>query len=416
MASDPHANGSTSGGFTQAAEAAALLLDQLERYESALDQIDGLRSDIGTLRKQVSEIVGPTKNLASAAEKAALAYQAVEAIRPDVQRSLSTLREAANTAASQIEQQTEAAGTTISERVGIAADTAAGRIEASAVVAAQHVHTATTEGSAEVARSLTNLDEALRQVTVAAELIEQKVKADGLAGAGKLVDALLAATEQIRKDSKQTLAILVEPASQAGDALIRARAETNTMVAELREGISGAKADLHRSMTETDAVLKRQLAEADEELRRTRSHDLRLLVRLAAATLGAVLLFGVAGLVRGCGSGSDVPLDEAVVQVLNGVDPRVEIAGVVVNRLEDEVESDHIAEVVGSDAATTRQGQTLILLHGASVEAGRELAAILGLGPERIVAGNPLPLTGHLTVLVGADYRESLSSVFAAVP
>ena len=364
------------GTFAQAAEAAEALLDQIQSYQSALDEIAGLRADARDLRDELAAAVEPTRELARAAQAAAQTYGAVEAARPHVEQSLSAFQASATQTADVLAQATEAAALKASERIEASAQSAADRVD----------------GSAQT------LDATLARTRETADALDAKVSTDGAAAADALVDALRAATAQVREDAEATLTSLALPARQTGAAVVR-----------VQETVDAAGVSLSREVAGATVALRQGVSEALDDMSRARSADLRRLVQLAWATLAVVTLFGLLSVARGCGAPADPGLDlrESTVQVLNGVDPASEYAAEVGSLLTSGPGGD-VKAVIRADAPTSRQQRTMILVHGATMEAGRQLASQLGMNEERVVQATPLPLAGQLSLLLGADFRDAI--------
>ncbi|MEM6783771.1 MAG: hypothetical protein AAF624_08565 [Bacteroidota bacterium] len=202
--------------------------------------------------------------------------------------------------------------------------------------------------------------------------------------AASLAASLDERAKLVEAEAQKSVENLVGPAKQAGTALVAA----------------------HERASEIEGRLSQSVIEWRTALRQAQQSELRTVRWLSMATLGAVLLFGVLSLLRGPSGGVD--LDEASVQVLNGVNPEETIAGPVATA----VRRAEIGQIAGAFDTVVNQGTSYILLHGASRAAGEALADHLGLPHERVVPGSPTPRNGDMTVLVGKDYLEVFPAVF----
>ncbi len=382
--------------LSQAATAAQALLDQLDGYQSALDGLADLRAGAADLRTQVAAAVGPTRALAAAAQDAATTFLAVEQVRPAVERSLEGLTAAADLAA-----------TVIADTTTTVAVAAGQRIETSGAAAARTVEAAATRGTEQVEAALVALTAALAAVADATGRIQATVAADGQKGADALVRALRGAAADVRKESATTLHALTDPVQQAERAVGEAREAAVSLRADLLVASTDTSAALARSVADTAAQLRTQLAAADEAFRSARARDFQRLTQLAWATLAAVVLGALAVVFRPAPD-AGLPLAGSTLQVLNGVDPRADYAGAVAEQVRAAA-GERLVTVVTGDAATARQAQTLVLVHGSSLAAGQDLARQLGMDEARVVRGTPLPLAGHLTLLLGADFRTAIA-------
>ena len=128
---------------------------------------------------------------------------------------------------------------------------------------------------------------------------------------------------------------------------------------------------------------------------------LRWYVRLLAATVAFVV---ASTMISGWGD-SEMPrgvaLDSAVIQVLNGADSDAPLAGPLVDQLR--VAGIGLDVLDAANATSEQTARTVVLVHGATLEAGIGLARALDLPESRVLVGTPVPLNGDLTVLVGND-------------
>ena len=132
---------------------------------------------------------------------------------------------------------------------------------------------------------------------------------------------------------------------------------------------------------------------------------LRWYVRLLAATVAFVVASAVISSRGDPETPRGVALDGAVIQVLNGADSDAPLAGPLVDQLRGEGIGLDVLDA--ANATSERTARTVVLIHGATLEAGLGLARALDLPESRVLVGTPVPLNGDLTVLVGNDRLDA---------
>ena len=350
-------NGSSpNAAFAKAAEAAKQLVEQVESYKGSLDRLQGIEGDLSGLREGVARVHDASMLLADAAERAATAYSGVEALAPEVRAHVQS-----------VIQRSEQATVEAVRRVEKHTDQAVRQIEE---------HTASS------------VRETKQRVTEALE-------------------ALASTSERSISETTKTQEGILGTAREAAEAVIlRVRDQTETSLEEMSIPLQTLTLSVDRAGSENWALvesLRQTMDVARQEQRHAFGHvirEVRWVSRLAL--LGVVLIF-LAVLFQWGGGGTEVegvPLSEATVQVLNGVDFTQQTAGPVAVELEG---SGLVTRAMTANAASDAYAETVVLLHGASAEAGQQVADFLGLPEGRVRNGTPSPLNGDLTVIVGAD-------------
>lgn len=385
---EPTTASSSDVQFDQAARSAQGLIDTLKAYKSSLDHLQAVEMELAALSTSVGDAAKASGKLLASSESTATLYKALEkAVAETVnsgQKTLGALEKTAEQVCAKIEAEyrDRAAGGRAAQKVQ----------DDEALAQARKARKAEADESKRHLQAIQSLN---AQIELESTGTVEAVQKAASAFSGQVSTSGTEAVRKVQTTIADALGLLDASLGALTTSTETARTSATALTSDVRAAVSDIaaqqKAAITQNRTETTWLLR---------------------AAAGAAVLGLLVL-----LILLARSGQPPPtgiaLGEATVQVLNGMSGSGQpFAGPLVSSLRSLGVAGTVMEAENIRGLSA-QGyhNTVLLLHGASDEAGLALAAAIGIPSEHVIHGVPVPVNGDLTVVVGDDFSTLTPSV-----